>query len=103
MANGDVTNGNLGKLQSYLVLVKDIWNTFGLPTIILVVLLLLWIGTIPSPLVEAEQVVEGIKASLDRHVERDDQIIFYLREMCLSNMKLAGDSGSRCLWPDHEH
>ena len=100
--NSDTSNSEIGRLKAYLLLIKDIMNTFGLPIIILVVLLLLWTGTIPSPLGEAKDVVVEIKTSIDRHVEQDRQIIFYLRQTCLSNAKLAETPVDDCIWgADH--
>lgn len=100
MGNGysDLANGDVSKLKGYLNLAKDIWNTFGLPTIILVVILLLWTGYIQSPLSDAKVLVEDIKVSLDRHVEGDREIIFYMREMCISNAKLAKTPIEDCFW-----
>lgn len=96
--NDDVPNGDLGKLKVYLFLIKDVWNTFGLPTIILTILLLLWIGTIPSPLAGAVALVESVKVSLDRHLERDSEILFYLKSTCLAQAKIANMPVDTCAW-----
>ena len=98
MAANEQVNGEIGRLRAYLTIIKDVWSTFGLPTIILVVLLLLWIGIIPSPLGEAKSVVEEIKVSVDKHLERDKEIIFYMKEMCVSNAKIAKTPIEDCLW-----
>lgn len=85
-------------VKEYLALTKDIWNTFGLPTILLAVALLLYIGVIPSPLSEASINLDKIKFSIDRHLERDREVLFYLKEMCVSNAKLAKTPVEDCLW-----
>ena len=94
----DQPNGEIGHLRAYLTLIKDIWNTFGLPTIILVILLLLWIGIIPSPMGEARIVIDNIKVSLDKHLERDRELIFYMKGLCLSNAEIAKLPREDCLW-----
>lgn len=96
--NGVPGNIDVTRLQAYLMFIKDVWNTFGLPTIILIVLLLLYTGVIPSPLVEARSMISELKVSIDRHLERDDEIIFYMKSMCTSNAKIAGIPPDECIW-----
>ena len=91
---------DLAELNKYVAILKDVWSTFGLPTIILAVLLLIYIGVIPSPLGATFQVVEDIKVSLDKHLSRDKEMIFYMRQTCVSNAKLAKTPIEECLWSD---
>ena len=98
MAGLEQPNGDLGHLKVYLAILKDVWNTFGLPTIMLVVILLLWIGVIPSPMGEARMVLDTIKVSLDKHLERDREMIFYMKGLCLSNAEIAKTAREDCLW-----
>ena len=86
------------ELNKYVSILKDVWSVFGLPTIILALLFLLYVGMIPSPLIEAYQVVDDIKTSLDKHLTRDKEVIFYMRQMCVSNAKLAKTPIEECLW-----
>jgi len=48
-----VMNGELSRWKAYWGMVKDVWNTVGLPTILLGVVIGLWAGWIPSPVIEA--------------------------------------------------
>ena len=89
---------DVNRLRAYLFLIKDIWSTFGLPTIILVIMLLLWVGVIPSPMSEAKATITEIKVIIERHVERDKEIVHYMKEMCISNAKLAHTPIEECLW-----
>lgn len=91
-------NGELVNVRAYLRVVRDVWDTFGLPTIILVILLLLWTGTIPSPVSEAMETIKGLKTSIEHHLERDDEILFYLKQMCHSNARLANINSDVCNW-----
>lgn len=86
------------ELHKYVVILKDVWSTFGLPTIILLILLLIYIGVIPSPLGATFQTVEDISASLNKHLARDKEMIFYMRQTCASNAKLAKTPIEDCLW-----
>ena len=94
----DLPNEEIGHLKAYLAVVKDAWNTFGLPTIILVIILLLWVGVIPSPMGEARMLLDSIKGSLDKHLERDREVIFYMKGLCLSNAEMAKLPKDDCLW-----
>ena len=103
MAENDLNSQPLGtadvnRLRAYLFLVKDIWSTFGLPTIMLAVMLLLWTGVIPSPLSAAAGVIDSLRVVVEKHVERDREIVFYMRGLCLSNAKLAGTPIEDCLY-----
>jgi len=79
-------------------LAKEAWNTFGLPTIILGVILLLYTGFIPSPLVEANVLLNQHIAAVQRHIDNDKEIIFYLKTMCISNARMAHSAVEECLW-----
>ena len=98
VGNNSPTPGDINRLRAYILLLKDIWSTFGLPTIILVIILLLWLGIIPSPMSEAQMTIKEIKTIVERHVERDREIIHYMKEMCISNAKLADTPIEACLW-----
>ena len=88
----------LNKARIVLSLGKDIWNTFGLPTIILVILLLLYTGIMPSPFADAKVIMLSLKTSIDRHLERDNEIIFYMKGICISNARLAERPLEECIW-----
>ena len=96
--NNSPTPGDINRLRAYILLLKDIWSTFGLPTIILVIMLLLWVGIIPSPMSEARMTIMEIKTIVERHVERDREIIHYMKQMCVSNAKLALTPIEDCFW-----
>lgn len=96
--NGVPDSQDAARLRAYLLLLKDVWSTFGLPTIILAIMLLLWVGVIPSPMSEARMTIMEIKNVAERHVERDREIIHYMKEMCVSNAKLAKTPIEDCLW-----
>ena len=96
--NDSPTPVNINRLRAYTLLLKDIWSTFGLPTIILVIMLLMWIGVLPSPMSEARMTILEIKGIVERHVERDKEITHYMKEMCVSNAKLAKTPIEDCLW-----
>ncbi len=103
MADNDLNGQSIGtadvnRLRAYLFLVKDVWSTFGLPTIMLAVMLLLWTGVIPSPLSEAGMIIDNLRLVVERHVERDREIVFYMRGLCLSNAKLANTTIEDCLY-----
>jgi hypothetical protein len=86
------------RLRDILFLAKEAWNTFGLPTIMLVVILLLYTGVIPSPLVEANSLIKQHIEVMQKHIEHDNEIIFYLKSMCISNATLAKTPIEDCLW-----
>ena len=92
------TNGDLSSTKAYWGLAKDVINTLGLPIIILIILLLLWVGVIPSPMGEARVILDSIKGSLDKHLERDKEVIFYMKGLCLSNAEMAKLPKDDCLW-----
>lgn len=79
------------QVQFYVSIVRELWDTFGLPTILLAVILALWVGWLPSPLSAAKDI-------LDKHVSYDQEIRFYLKSMCQSNAKLANQPLETCNW-----
>lgn len=89
---------NVGTVRAYIILVKEVWNTFGLPTILLCVIFGLWIGWLPSPVSEARAVVGQIHDTLLDHGKHDAEIIFYLRQTCIIHAKEAGLPVDTCYW-----
>jgi hypothetical protein len=83
---------NDARARFWVTIVRELWDTFGLPTILLVVILALWVGWLPSPLSAAKDILE-------RHVSYDDEVRFYLRKMCQHNAKVAGQPVESCNWP----
>lgn len=91
-------NGEVKRWGAILALVKDIWNTFGLPTILLALAIGLWIGWIPSPLSEAQDDMKSIKWTLKKHAAIDNEQTFYLRKTCLALAKLAKVDPEGCIY-----
>ena len=84
-------NGQLEKVRAYVLVVRELWDNLGLPTILLAVITALWIGWFPSPLLEARELIE-------RHVAKDAEVLFYLKQTCIANMKLANMPHDSCTW-----
>lgn len=89
---------DVNKLKAYVIILKDVWSTIGLPTIMIVIMLLLWLGIIPSPMSEAKTAIMEIQTLVERHIARDREIIHYMKQMCVSNAKLADTPIEECFW-----
>lgn len=94
-------NGEISKLRAYMALIKEAWDVIGLPTLLLLFVMSLWVGWLPSPLSAAKDIVTDLKASLEQHMANDDEVLFYLRQMCQANVKLAGMPVEDCNWRPH--
>jgi hypothetical protein len=84
------------KAHFWVGILRELWDTFGLSTILLAVILALWVGWLPSPLSAAKDVLE-------RHVSYDDEIRFYLRSMCQSSAKMVNRPMEDCNWQRHSN
>jgi hypothetical protein len=87
-------------LQVYRQIIRDVVNTLGIPFVILIAIFAIWVGWIPSPLSEAKVVVDTIQQSVSAHAAHDREVLFYLRQTCLANKKLAQQPPEDCLFKE---
>lgn len=95
-------NGDINRVRAYIVILKDIWNTFGLPTLLLVFIISVWMGWVSSPLGEAQDDMRQIKWMLKKHVALDNEQVFYARRLCMVMSKVAKADPEDCVWHSPE-
>lgn len=85
------TNGQLSRTRAYVQLAGEMWDKFGLATLLVALALATWFGWIASPFSEARDMIK-------RHVVHDDEIMFYMKTLCQTNASLAKESTAKCNW-----
>lgn len=92
------SNGHLSRLREYVQLAREIWDSFGLATILVAVAIATWFGWISSPFSEAKAIMEKHVVTVESHLAHDAEILFYLKTLCQTNAKLAGHPAGECNW-----
>jgi hypothetical protein len=79
-------------------LLGEIWDRFGLATILVGVALATWFGWISSPFSEAQAIMERHVATMEAHVDHDGEILFYLKTQCQITAMVAKTDVALCNW-----
>jgi hypothetical protein len=86
------------KLREYVQVAREVWDTFGLATMLVATAIAAWFGWINSPFSEARDMLGTHITTMERHISHDDEVLFYLKSLCLTNAELAKVSPSKCTW-----
>jgi hypothetical protein len=79
-------------------LLGEIWDKFGLATILVGIAVATWFGWIASPFSEAKDLMVTHISRMEDHLSHDSEILFYLKQVCQSNAKLANQPIEICNW-----
>lgn len=79
-------------------LAREVWDSFGLATILVALALATWFGWVDSPFTEARDILEKHVVTMEGHINHDQEIIFYMKTLCQTNAELAKESVARCNW-----
>ena len=92
------SNGGLSRIRDYVQLAREIWDTFGLATILVAVGIATWFGWLTSPFSEARDLMNKHIVTMDDHIGHDDELLFYMKTLCQTNAKLANTDVRLCNW-----
>lgn len=92
------TNGSLTRTRAYIQLAREVWDTFGLATILVAVAISTWFGWISSPFSEARDIMTKHVATMEEHLNHDQEILFYLKAQCQMTARIARTDVALCNW-----
>lgn len=91
-------NGQLSRTRAYVQLAREVWDSFGLATILVALALATWFGWIASPFSEARDIMEKHVSTMESHIAHDDEILFYLKRQCQMTAMLVKSDVALCNW-----